>query len=94
MDGAFDQLPSLLGIAVIIGIGVAFSEDRRAISWRVIGSGLLLQLVFAVLVLKTAPGQAFFAWLGDGVEATIDYTAKGAEFVFGSLARPVTISAS
>src|SRR5687768_6271145 len=87
MDGMLDNLRSLLGIALIVALGVAFSENRRAIRWRVVGSGLLLQAVFALVVLKTEPGIRFFGWLSDGVNRLMSFADVGAEFVFGSLAR-------
>jgi len=86
MDGALDQVRSLLGIAVIVGVGVLCSEDRRAIRWRIVLSGLALQLVFGVIVLKTEPGRAFFEWIGVFVNKLIDFTLAGSTFVFGSLA--------
>jgi CNT family concentrative nucleoside transporter len=86
MDGALDQLRSLAGIAAIVGAGALMSEARSAIRWRIVLSGLALQLAFGVLVLKTAPGRALFEALGRGVNALIDFTAKGSGFVFGSLA--------
>jgi concentrative nucleoside transporter, CNT family len=87
MQGGLDNLRSLLGIAVIIALGVALSENRRAIRWRIIGSGLLLQAVFGLIVLKTEPGIRFFEWIAHGVNRLMDFTQAGSEFVFGGLAR-------
>ena len=48
-EALLDILRGFLGIAVFTGIAVLLSENRRAISWRVVGVGLVLQFVFAAL---------------------------------------------
>ena len=57
----------LLGLSFFIGVAWAFSSDRRAFPWRVVAAGLALQIILAVLVLKTSAGAAVFASLADGV---------------------------
>ncbi len=83
MGGDLDNLRSLLGVAMIVGLGVLFSERRSAIRWRLVASGLALQVAFAVLVLKTESGVRFFEWLGDGVNRLTNFTKEGSRFVFG-----------
>jgi len=53
-------LRGLIGLAVFIGIAVLFSTNRRAINWRLVAAGIGLQIVFALLVLKTTPGEVLF----------------------------------
>ncbi len=78
----------LIGIVVLIGIAYVFSADRRRINWRLVGMGVGLQLVFALLVLKTGPGRALFEFVG-GVFATIlNFTFEGSQFIFGPLGIP------
>src|SRR5438874_5897545 len=48
------RLTGIFGIALILGIGIALSRNRRAISWRVVGWGVGLQLVFALLEIGRA----------------------------------------
>ena len=82
-------LRGLLGVAVMVGIATLFSENRRAINWRLVAAGIGLQLVFALLVLKTGPGYALFRFLGDAFEALLGFTYDGAGFIFGdALGRP------
>jgi nucleoside permease NupC len=50
----------VLGALVILGIGYAFSTNRRAINWTTVAWGLGLQIVFAFIVLKTSIGQVVF----------------------------------
>ncbi|HVH68657.1 MAG TPA: nucleoside transporter C-terminal domain-containing protein [Gemmatimonadales bacterium] len=81
------RLTGLFGIALILGIGVALSHNRRAISWRVVGWGIGLQLAFAIFVLLVPFGQVLFSELGDIVKTILSFSYKGSEFVFGELGK-------
>jgi concentrative nucleoside transporter, CNT family len=83
-----ERLTGLIGLAAIIGIGVAFSRDRRRIRWQVIGWGLGLQVVFAIFVLRVPAGRALFRRLGELVTALLNYSYAGSAFVFGELGKP------
>jgi CNT family concentrative nucleoside transporter len=76
----------LVGAIAILGLAFAFSTDRRAIAFRTIAWGLGFQVVFAVLVLKTAAGAALFTTLGNGFNRLVGFAGVGATFVFGPLA--------
>lgn len=76
---------SLLGIVVFILFAWLISVNRRAVDWRVIAWGLGLQFVFALLILKTAPGVWFFQQMNDVFTNLIGYTTEGARFIFGNL---------
>ncbi len=75
----------VVGAIVILGIGYAFSTDRRAIDLRTVAWGLGLQIVFALVVLKTAAGQRVFATLGALVTRLLGFAGVGSAFVFGPL---------
>lgn len=81
-------LRGLIGVVVFLGIAVAFSENRRAINWRLVAMGLGLQLLFAVLVLKTAPGEMLFDTLATFFDTLLSFTYEGSEFIFGDLGNP------
>jgi CNT family concentrative nucleoside transporter len=81
------RLTGLLGIALILGIGIALSRDRRAIRWRVVAWGLGLQVLFAIFVLRVPAGQALFRWLGALVTGILGYSYIGSQFVFGELGK-------
>lgn len=90
LRGGFDvplaeRLIGVLGIAVMIGLAVLMSYDRRRINWRLVASGLGLQVVFGVLVLKTTAGRAVFETLGGWITALLGFQEQGARFVFGNL---------
>jgi concentrative nucleoside transporter, CNT family len=83
-----ERLTGLIGLAAIIGIGVAFSRDRRRIRWQVVAWGLALQVAFAIFVLRVPAGQALFRRLGELVTALLHYSYAGSAFVFGELGKP------
>lgn len=80
-----ERFQGLLGVIVILGALIALSRARRHIKWRTLGVGLLLQVVFALIVLKWEPGRAALKGVADAVQKLTDYTNEGTTFVFGSL---------
>jgi concentrative nucleoside transporter, CNT family len=75
----------VLGALVILGIGYAFSTNRRAINWTTVSWGLGLQIVFAFIVLKTSIGQVVFGIVGGYITKLLGFAGVGAAFVFGPL---------
>jgi concentrative nucleoside transporter, CNT family len=80
-----ERLVGILGIATMLAIAVAISYDRRRINWRLVATGLGLQVVFGLIVLKTGPGRAFFDAVGGVVTGLLAFQEQGARFVFGNL---------
>ncbi len=78
-------LRGLFGIAVLLSLAVLFSSDRRNINWRLVAIGVGLQLIFALLVLKTTPGQVLFEGIGAAFAGLLAFTFAGSEFIFGPL---------
>ena len=78
-----ERLISVFGLAVFVGLSYAFSVDRRAVKWSPVLWGIALQLIFAILILKTAPGLAVFRFLGDMVTQFLNFSDAGAKFIFG-----------
>ena len=81
-------LIGLVGIAVILGIAVLLSTNRRAIRLRVVGSAFALQAGIAVLVLYAPWGRAALGFLSGGVADLLSYAKAGTDFLFGPLASP------
>jgi CNT family concentrative nucleoside transporter len=79
------QFQSIVGLAVILSIAYLWSTNRRAIDARTVAWGLALQLLFALIVLKTAAGQAVFKALGTAVTRLLSFADVGSSFVFGAL---------
>ncbi|HYK65410.1 MAG TPA: nucleoside transporter C-terminal domain-containing protein [Patescibacteria group bacterium] len=78
-------LQPLLGAIVILLIAVACSTNRRAIKWSTVAWGLGLQIVFAIIVLKTNVGQTVFTTLGAYITKLLGFAGVGSSFVFGAL---------
>jgi len=83
-----ERFTGLFGIALILGIAVLISNNRKAINLRLVFSGLGLQLLLALFILKTNIGQLVFGWVGHKIEGLLKMADKGGEFVFGGLMRP------
>jgi len=89
-------LRGVLGLVLIIGIAILFSNNRRRINWRLVFSGILIQVVFAVFILYSDKLCSWFAplgwpkaaisWLGGAVVSLLSFTTEGSRFVFGRLA--------
>jgi concentrative nucleoside transporter, CNT family len=77
----------VFGLAVLIAIAWAFSNNRRGVDWRLVATGVGLQLVFAIFVLLTPFGAALFGGLSQGFVTLLGFTAQGSQFIFGDFAR-------
>jgi CNT family concentrative nucleoside transporter len=87
MDTFFNVLRGLLGMAVMIGILYALSNNRKGINWRLVAGGLLLQLGVALLVLKVSAARAVFDGISSFFVVILDFTGEGIKFLlrmFGS----------
>jgi CNT family concentrative nucleoside transporter len=83
--GGVPRLQPFVGLIVILGIAYALSNNRRAIDRRTVAWGLALQVVFALLVLRTTAGQRVFQTLGGAINRLLDFAFVGSSFVFGPL---------
>jgi CNT family concentrative nucleoside transporter len=75
-------LRGLLGMAVLIGIAWLFSANRKAVSWRVVGIGLGIQLLLAIAILQFPPVQIFFDVIGKIFVKVLDFSKAGTNFLF------------
>ena len=78
----------LLGLAALLAIAFALSEDRRRIPWRTVIAGVLLQVALALLLLGVPAADALIVLLNDGATALQQATETGTKFVFGYLGGP------
>ncbi len=72
----------LLGMLSLIGIAWVFSANRKAISWKVVGIGLAIQLLLAFSILQVPPVQYFFELVGKVFVVILDFSKAGTEFLF------------
>ena len=82
---AVPRLQPLVGLIVIMTIAYAISTNRRAIDRRTVAWGLSLQILFALIVLKTTTGQRLFQTLGALINRLLDFASVGSTMVFGPL---------
>ncbi|MEN1927395.1 nucleoside transporter C-terminal domain-containing protein [Luteimonas sp. MJ250] len=75
----------LFGLAVLIGITWLFSNNKRRVDWKLVGTGVTLQIAFAALVLLVPGGREVFDWLGQLFVQVLAFVNAGSEFIFGSL---------
>ena len=78
----------LAGIALILGIAIAFSSNRKHIRLRVVGAAFALQVVIAVLALYVPAGKRAIAAMSGGVSNLLGYAQQGVNLIFGDLAKP------
>jgi CNT family concentrative nucleoside transporter len=83
------RMTGLIGMVLIIVVGWALSRERKAIDWRVIATGLVLQVIFAIFVLRVPFGQELFRKLGAFVTAVLHFSYAGSSFVFGKIGAPM-----
>jgi concentrative nucleoside transporter, CNT family len=86
MDTLLALTRGLFGLAVFLAIAVAFSANRRAIDWRLVATGVLLQFILAALVLHVGPVRALIELVGKFFVELLAFTRAGTGFLFGSLA--------
>ncbi|MCK5032459.1 MAG: NupC/NupG family nucleoside CNT transporter [Calditrichia bacterium] len=80
----------LFGLVVLLSIAWLFSNSKKNINWRIVGTGVGLQLLFAIFVILTPWGSIVFDAIGSFFVKIISFTFDGAEFVFGALANQST----
>ncbi len=88
----------IIGIFLILGIAYLFSNNRKKINFKLVAYGLLIQITFAVFILKGeylrgifAPlgwVKDFFQWVSSFFVLILNFTTEGSKFVFGNLALP------
>ncbi len=83
--GVESILRGILGMASIIAIAWVFSVKRKQVDWKVVGIGLLFQLVLALCILYVPAVQYAFEFVGKLFVKVLDFTRIGSEFLFRDL---------
>ena len=78
----------IFGLAVLISIAFVLSSNRKAVDFKLVASGVSLQLFFAILVILVPGGREFFEGLSRIFVRIISFAMEGSAFIFGSLADP------
>lgn len=85
-----DRFIGILGVIVILGIAYLFSENKKKINWRLVATGLGLQIIFALIILKVPFGRKAFEAASGFITRILDFTAEGTTFLFGNLTDQAT----
>ncbi len=89
-------LRALAGVVAFLAVAVACSARPAGVNLRLVATGLGLQVLLAILILKVEiaglrPGYELFAGLAAVATRFLEFTSAGSQFVFGVLADPVTM---
>lgn len=80
-----DRFIGLFGIIAILGIAFLLSENKKKINWRLVATGLGLQVIFAIIILKVPAGRKVFEVASSAITKLLDFTLEGTTFLFGNL---------
>jgi concentrative nucleoside transporter, CNT family len=78
-----------LGMLFLIAVCFIFSNNRRAINWKLVGIGIVAQVCFALGILRVNFIKVFFSWVSKVFVEVIGAGRKGGEFMFNKLADPL-----
>ena len=81
-----ERFQGLIGIVIILMIAFLFSNNKKNINYRLVGSGLLLQLTIGFLILKIPAVTSFFQLLGRAMGKIEQVARAGAAFVYSGVA--------
>lgn len=81
-----ERFHGIIGIIFILGLAFLFSNNKKRINYRLVLSGLTLQFLIAILVLRVAPVQHFFEVIGKGMQKIEQFAKEGVNFVYGGVA--------
>ena len=74
-------LRGIMGMAVLIAIAWAFSNNRKAVNWKMVGTGLIFQLLLAIGILYIPFAQVFFEFIGKGFVKILAFTNEGVTYL-------------
>lgn len=77
----------IIGIVVLLSIAYLLSSYRKKIDWKLVGSGVILQIVIAILILKVPVIRNAFDIIGAGFVKFLSFALNGAQFLFGDLVK-------
>ena len=79
------RFQGLIGVVLILGIAWLVSNNKKRINYRLVGSGILLQIIIAILILKVPIIKSFFQKIGSIITHIEAFAKEGASFVYGGL---------
>jgi len=82
-----EYIRGLAGLIFILGVAFLLSGNRRAVDWRLVLVGIAIQIIFGLLIGKVEEARAAFQFIGDKFVYFLSFAQRGAEFLFGDLAK-------
>lgn len=82
-----EYLRGIIGIVVLISIAYLLSSYRKKIDWKLVASGIILQIIIAILILRVPFIRTVFDVIGSGFVKFLSFALNGAQFLFGDLAK-------
>ena len=96
MDIIISILRGVLGLLLLVGVAFLFSNNKKKINWKLVVTGIAIQITFAVFIIHSETLRSWFFplgwpkdiinWLGAAIVSLLGFTTEGAKFVFGKLA--------
>lgn len=96
MDIIISILRGVLGLLLLVGVAFLFSNNKKMINWKLVVTGIAIQITFAVFIIHSETLRSWFFplgwpkdiinWLGAAIVSLLGFTTEGAKFVFGKLA--------
>ena len=80
-----ERLVSFFGMFVLLGVAWLLSRNKKHINYKAVASGVILQIVCGVLIMKVPLGQKFFMKINDVIVKLLMFTDEGSKFLFGNL---------
>jgi CNT family concentrative nucleoside transporter len=80
------RFQGLFGIILILGLAYLLSNNKKKINFRLVISGVGLQVIIALLVFKVPPVFRFFQLLGKAMGKLEQFAREGAAFVYAGIA--------
>ncbi len=80
-----DRFFGIFGIILIFAIAYLMSNNRKAINYKTVGTGFVLQILLAVFVFKVPLGRSLFLAIGEFIQKILEFAKEGGQFVFGGL---------
>lgn len=97
MDFTISLLRGLGGVILLLGIAFLFSNNKKRINWRLVATGIGMQVIFAIFIIHSETLRSWFGplgwpkdainWMGFAIVSLLNFTMEGAQFVFGNLAK-------
>ena len=82
-----EYIRGLAGLLFILGVAFLLSGNRKAVDWRLVLTGITIQIIFGLLIGKVEEARLAFQFIGNKFVYFLGFAQRGAEFLFGDLSK-------